>query len=58
MGILYCLYKRDFSRRYSTGLYKRSIYSRTKHQDSSVNSLLSTDRWINKEVKLDIKTVL
>ena len=25
MGILYCLYKRDFSKRYSISLYKRSI---------------------------------
>ena len=26
IGILYCLYKRDFSKRYSTGLYKRSVF--------------------------------
>ena len=26
MGILYCLYKRDFSKKYSTGLYKRSVF--------------------------------
>jgi hypothetical protein len=26
IGILYCLYKRDFSRRYGTGLYKRSVH--------------------------------
>ena len=26
IGILYYLYRRHFSRRYSTGLYKRSVF--------------------------------
>ena len=26
MGILYCIYRRDFNRKYSADLYKRSIY--------------------------------
>ena len=35
-----------------------SLYSQIRSQDSSVNSLLSTDRQINKEVKLNIGIIL
>ena len=82
MRILYYIYKRDFSRRYNTDLYKRSIYktwsinknyikwrykiyysilkslySRTGNLSGNINSILSINRWINKESKLDIGTI-
>ena len=83
MGILYCIYKRDFSRKYSANLYKgsvykiwstskdyikqrheiyynilKSFYSRTGNLSSNIDSILPINRYINREVKLDIRTVL
>ena len=35
-----------------------SLYSRIRNLSSNINSILPTNRWINKEVKLDIRAVL
>ena len=35
-----------------------SLYNKIRNPYGNINSVLSRDRWINKEVKLDIGTAL
>ena len=59
MGLFKIINKNYIKQRYKI-YYSilKSFYSRIGNLSSNINNILPINRWINREVKLDIKTVL